>query len=87
MKGADVVRLLREKKDYLRREFGVRELLLFGSFARGDEGEESEYETFRNYMALKGYLEEFLGRPVDLLVKGGIRRHFLTEIEKEALNV
>ena len=97
MKGADVVRLLREKKDYLRREFGVKELLLFGSFARGDEGEESdvdlvveffpEYETFRNYMALKGYLEELLGRPVDLLVKGGIKRHFLTEIEKEALNV
>ncbi|WP_456342792.1 nucleotidyltransferase family protein [Thermovibrio sp.] len=44
MKGAGVVRLLREKKDYLRREFGVRELLLFGSFPRGDEGEGSDVD-------------------------------------------
>jgi predicted nucleotidyltransferase len=97
VKGSSVVGALRRERNFLKEKFGVKELLLFGSFARGEETLNSdvdlvveffpEYETFRNYMALKSYLEELLGRPVDLLVKGGIKEHFLAEIEKEALNV
>jgi len=97
MKREELISLLREKKDLLKVRFGVKELFLFGSFARGEETLNSdvdlvveffpEYETFRNYMALKSYLEKLFDRPVDLLVKGGIKEHFLAEIEKEALNV
>jgi len=97
VKGSSIIEVLRKEKNFLRERFGVKELLLFGSFARGEETLNSdvdlvveffpEYETFRNYMTLKSYLEELLGKPVDLLVKGGIKKHFLEEIEKEALNV
>ncbi len=59
--------------------FGVREIGLFGSYARGEAHAESdidiivdmerERKTFRNFMALSYYLEELFDRKVDLVTK------------------
>ena len=59
--------------------FGVREIGLFGSFAR-DEAHaksdidilvdiEQERKTFRNFMALSYYLEDLFDRKVDLVTR------------------
>ena len=77
----------------LRTEYGVRRIGLFGSCVRGEEGAESDLDvlvefdrkTFRNYMGLKFFLEDALGRPVDLVIRESIkprlRGQILGEVE------
>ena len=62
-------------------KYGVQRLGVFGSFARNDAGPASdvdilvelENKTFRSYMGLKFFLEELLGRKVDLVLKESIK--------------
>jgi len=74
------------------RRYGVSHLRLFGSVARGDEGEESDIDLLidlasdRGLLALSGFrreVQELLGRPVDVatehLLKDRIRPEVLCE--------
>ncbi|WP_448374347.1 nucleotidyltransferase family protein [Fervidobacterium sp.] len=79
----DILKILTEQKQYLVQNFGVEEIALFGSYARGEESEESDidilvqfkegYKTFDNYMDLKFYFEELFGKTVDLVIKSAIK--------------
>jgi predicted nucleotidyltransferase len=62
---------LRELLPKVRERFGVRELAVFGSVARGDANEASDVDlivnfegpsTFDGYMGLTLFLEDSLGR-------------------------
>ena len=76
----DPLPLLQERIDVIAREYGVRRIGLFGSFARGDAGPGSDVDvlvefadpfvTFDRYMDLKFYLEDLFGRRVDLVIRG-----------------
>jgi len=75
------IQLLRENQDYLRDEFGVSRIGLFGSVARDQSNDLSDVDVvvelnrpigFR-FMDLADYLEDLLGRKVDLLTSAGIR--------------
>lgn len=76
-----VVELLRAQSRYLSDEFCVRRVGLFGSFARGEAGEESDVDLVvefdrpigLRFMELADYLEQILGRRVDLLTPEGLR--------------
>lgn len=80
---------------YIRKVYGVKALCLFGSVARGDNGNNSDIDVLvempphMNLLAgLKAFLEDRLGGSVDL-----IRRHdhlspfFLAQIEKDGIYV
>ena len=62
-------------------ELGARRLGLFGSFARGEAKQDSDVDllvdldrhTFDRYMDLKLYLEDLLGRRVDLVLSDRIK--------------
>jgi predicted nucleotidyltransferase len=66
---------------------------LFGSFARGDAGPESDVDllvdldqhTFDRYMDLKLRLEDLLGRDVDLVPIEKLRRRIRDQIMREAI--
>jgi len=75
---------------------GVRSLLLFGSVARGEAREESDVDlavdlegpiTFDRFMALKLYLKEVLGRPVDLVRLQALKPPLRRLVEEEGLRV
>lgn len=76
------------------KSFGVRSLSLFGSYARGDETEQSdldfvvelERKSFDAYMDLKLFLEDLFGRPVDLVLFDGIKPRLRTAILQEAVH-
>ena len=76
----EIISALEQNKDAFR-ELGVRELGLFGSFARGEQTDKSdvdflvdlETKTFRSYMAVLNFLESLVGRKVDLVMKGTIK--------------
>jgi predicted nucleotidyltransferase len=75
--------------------FGVKNIGIFGSFARGEEHSDSDLDvlvdfeegkkTFDNYMDLKFYLEELFGRKVDLVTVNALRPRLKTAILRETL--
>lgn len=80
--------------------FGVKRCGLFGSFVRGQHAEESDIDvlvefeagqkTFDNFMHLAFFLEEVLGRKVDLVtiesLSPYIGPHILQEVEYASLS-
>ncbi|MCF7976731.1 MAG: nucleotidyltransferase family protein [Chromatiaceae bacterium] len=90
------LKLLAEHKADLTRRFGVAELALFGSTVRGDERADSDIDilvsfdgpsTSQRYFGVQFYLEDLLGRPVDLVTRKALRRELATYIEREAVRV
>jgi len=96
MQRDEVLRKLRENLPELRRRFAVRSLKVFGSVARGEASPESDVDVlveftespgFSGYMALKFYLEDLLGKKVDLVMSGALRPWARPIVEQEAIRV
>lgn len=76
-----VLATLRALKGKLRQEWGVTEIAVFGSVARGEATEASDIDLMIDYEDAAGwhvltvgdYLEEVLGRKVDILFKRAVR--------------
>jgi len=93
----DIQVILQERKNYLAEKFGVIEIAIFGSYARGEQGKDSDvdlivdfkegWKTFDNYMNLKFYLEELFGKKVDLVIKSAINPRIKPFIIEEAIYV
>ena len=92
----DVLRLLRTHKPSLATRFGVTALALFGSFARDEATDGSDVDilvrfdgpaTSRSYFGLQFYIEDLLGRRVDLVTDKALRRELRPYVEREALDV
>jgi Predicted nucleotidyltransferases len=93
----DIQAILQERKNYLAEKFGVIEIAIFGSYARGEQGKDSDvdlivdfkegWKTFDNYMNLKFYLEELFGKKVDLVIKSAINPRIKPFIIEEAIYV
>ena len=89
----EILQLLEQNATVIRR-YGVRNLGLFGSGARGTAREGSdldfvvEFETksFDAYMDLKAFLERLFGCPVDLVLREAIKPRLRETILKEALH-
>jgi len=80
----------------LRRDFGVRRIALFGSTARDEAGQESDLDllvdfevgpTFDSFMGLKFYLEDRLGKRVDLVTPNALKPRMRPIVEREAVDV
>src|SRR3989338_298575 len=71
-------------KPYLLKTYGVTEIGVFGSFARGDNEANSDIDVaielnrtvpvgLLAFARMKFYLEDLFGRKVDLVIKSGIK--------------
>ncbi len=76
-----ITSILSEKSEYLIETYGVKKIGLFGSYAKGTHTDASdidiivEFETplgFK-FMEFADYLEELLGKRVDVLTVGGLQ--------------
>ena len=76
-----ITNILSDRSEYLAETYGVKKIGLFGSYAKGTYTEASdidiivEFETplgFR-FMEFADYLEELLGKRVDVLTVGGLQ--------------
>lgn len=90
------LQLLANHKAELIDRFGVEKLALFGSMARGTAEQGSDVDvlvtfdgpaTSKRYFGLQFYLEDLLGRPVDLVTNKALRPEMRPYIEQEAINV
>jgi len=81
----DILETLRKHKEELKRKYGVKEISIFGSFARGEERESSDVDIlveFEKPVGLEFFelwdeLEELLGMKVDLLTVKAVKQKFL----------
>lgn len=96
MNRSRALQLLTEHKPVLAQRFGVTALAVFGSTARDSAGDESDIDilvdfdgpaTSNRYFGVQFYLEDLLGRRVDLVTEKALRRELRPFIEKEALRV
>ena len=89
-----ILTLIREHQDKIK-NFGVKRLGLFGSFAREEQSKSSDVDllvefegslkTFDNFMKMVFFLEDLFGRPVELVTTEAlspyIGPHILKEVE------
>ena len=79
----------------MKQRWGVVELGIFGSHARGEAGENSDIDfivmfekgkkTFDNFMDLHEYLENLYHRKIDLVTPESVSKYIRPYIEKEAV--
>ncbi len=90
------LQLLGQHKPYLASQFGVVKLALFGSISRGNVTAKSDVDvlvgfdgpaTSARYFGVQFYLEDLLGRPVDLVTDKALRAELRPFIEREAVHV
>lgn len=91
----DCIDRLTKFSPYLRKEFGVKSLCIFGSTARGDNREDSDVDICVDMppkallvLRLKAFLQDLLGTSVDLTRRhSNLRPLFLSQIEKDAIYI
>jgi uncharacterized protein len=91
----DTISTLKVHEKFIRQKFGVKRIGIFGSFARGEEREDSDLDvlvvfeegqkTFDNYMDLKFYLEDLFGREVDLVTEKALKPQLKDIIMKDVV--
>ena len=96
MERDDVLNVLRGHKATLARRFGVRDIALFGSFARNRASEHSDIDilvqfdgpaTSKRYFGVQFYIEDLVGRPVDLVTDKALRAELRPVVERQAVHV
>ena len=92
----NILKVLNEKNEILHQRFGVKTIGLFGSWVREQASPASDIDllvefdqpSFDKYMDLKFYLEDLLGRSVDLVLKTALKprlqRFILDEVRYAA---
>ena len=92
----EVLETLRKHKQVLQERFDVTGLALYGSFARNQATPESDVDilvrfggpaTSRSYFGTLFYIEDLLGRRIDLVTDKALRAEFRPFVEQEALDV
>jgi len=87
----EVFDILRKELSFLKREFNIKKIVVFGSFAKGKPNEESdidivvEFETSIGlaFMDLADYLENLFNKKVNILTPEGIRSIRVEKIAQE----
>jgi uncharacterized protein len=95
MKRREILKALSENRIEIETRFGVAALSIFGSLARDTAQDESDVDilvTFKKtpgifgFLELKGYLEDLLNCPVDLVTKNALKKQFREQVLQEAVH-
>ena len=93
---SEIKKIIIKELDYLKREFKVKKIGIFGSYVRGDAKDDSDLDILVTvdlstdllaFIRLEDYLTEKLGVKVDLVMKDSLKTHIGKEILKEVVYV
>ena len=89
----EIIQILKEHQEELRETYKVKHLKVFGSYAKGEQTEDSDLDlivsfeetpTLLMFIGLKEYLEGITGVEVDLVTEDGISPYvkpYINEVE------
>ncbi|HMK93861.1 MAG TPA: nucleotidyltransferase family protein [Candidatus Limnocylindrales bacterium] len=94
----EIKQTLAQHKQELKRDYGVKELGVFGSYVRGQQKEQSDVDvlvefeehsnlTLLDFARLENYLSELVGVKVDLVEKKTLKPRIGKHILEEVVNV
>jgi predicted nucleotidyltransferase len=91
----EILRLLEQAKPELARRFGVRRLAVFGSYARGEQRDESDVDILvevdpsigLEFVDLAESIESLLGLRSEVVSRRAIKPRNWEVIEKELIDV
>ncbi|TFG06512.1 MAG: nucleotidyltransferase [Promethearchaeota archaeon] len=86
-----IIQKLREELPFLKKEFGVKSIGIFGSYTKGTQSKDSDIDLIIEFekpiglafMDLASYVEELLGKKVDILTPEGIKSIRVNKIAKD----
>jgi predicted nucleotidyltransferase len=90
----EILQTLREKQNFIKQEFDVDKIGLFGSYAKDKQTVNSDIDfyvefskkTFDNLAGLWVYLEELYNKKIDIVYKhSNSNRIFLSRIQQEVI--
>ncbi len=96
---AEIIKKLKDQYPYLSRQYGIRRIGIFGSVATDSAGPDSDVDIVvefdrpigLKFMEFVEYMENLLGKKVDVLTKDGINnirvKKVSTEIENNIIYV
>ena len=95
MTKADILQFLDEKKSFLKEQYLIDDIGLFGSYARDEATQTSDIDiiistsvkSFTNRYNLKIYLEDAFKKPVDIGYYDSLRTFIKKEIAKDIIYV
>ena len=96
LSSSETLALLRAHKPVLAERFGVVDLALFGSTVRDEAGPDSDIDILVSFDHVVGwkdlfgteqYIENLLGRRIDLVMEGAVRAELRPYVEAEAVHV
>jgi len=96
MTQSELLTKLAEVKHELHQRFGIEQIALFGSYARGEETQESDVDIAVLEMNLKSgfdiinaknYLQNYLQRPVDIGTFKSMKTFIKNRIKKDFIYV
>ena len=95
MNKEQALQILRDNRAILTETYGVRKIGLFGSIVRDQLRPESdidivveidtEKKKLHNFLALRRYLENQFGRPVDLGIESTLKPVIRTSVEEDII--
>jgi predicted nucleotidyltransferase len=96
MKKDEIISCLQTEREFLKDNFGVEKIALFGSYAKGKENTDSDVDLFVEFkepsysllMGLYSYLEAKLNSKIEIVRKGPhISKRFLNSIKNDLIYV
>ena len=89
-----VLEILKKEYLYLSTQYGVKRIGLFGSYAKGNEQEDSDIDLlieFENpiglqFVGLAEYIEKAIGKRVEIITLEGIKGIRIPKIAEDILN-
>lgn len=96
MKLDEILKILADQQDEIKRRYRAEVKGLFGSFARGEQKVESdvdilvdfaEHADLFDYMGLGLFLEEKLNRKVDIVPQKALRKEIKAEVLRETVYI
>jgi predicted nucleotidyltransferase len=87
----DILEKLKELKPLLKKEYAVKEVGIFGSFSDNTYSEESDIDILVEleepigwkFFSLELFLENILGRKIDLVTKNAVKEQIRENILKQ----
>lgn len=93
MNGSTILSLLRQNKDVLRTEFGVKDIGLFGSYAMGDFTDTSDIDILVElerpigwkYFDLEKFLANLFNKKIDMVTKNALKADMKPTVLRQVL--